>query len=146
MSINAPVILGEYTVLPSAVRTATQTLVGQTIMQPVINNGYSGGGVGAEASGIIAYLNVTVAPGVETLQLALDEQDPASGVWSNIGITLANSATGMIKLKVKDAIAAVAATTTVIQIQDKLPRSWRLRVVHSASGNWTYSLGVVLYV
>jgi hypothetical protein len=48
-------------------------------------------------------------------------------------------------MKVKPSITAVAATTTGVTIQDQLPAIWRIRVVHSAGTNFTYSLGVILY-
>lgn len=143
MSAYNNVIQGKYTALASAVRTATQIIVGQDLMDPQVNGNRSG--INAEASGLIAYLNVTAAPGVETLTLVLEEQDPVSGVWSQITATSATTATGMVKLKIKPAIAAAAATTTYVAVQDVLPANWRIRVVHSASGNWTYSLGVVAY-
>ena len=145
MSIYVPSIQGIYTPLASAVRTATQTLNGRQIIDPSYNSGYSGNGINPECAGLIAYLNVTAAPGVETLQLALEEQDPASLVWSTVTATTATTATGMVRMKVKPSITAAAATTTGVTIQDQLPAIWRLRVVHSASGNWTYSLGLVLY-
>jgi hypothetical protein len=145
VSIYTQPIQGIYTALASAARTASQTIVGRTLIDPAYGTGYSGNGINPEASGIIAYLNVTVAPGVETLQLVLEEQDPVSGVWSTLAATTATTATGMVRLKMKQAIAAIAASTTQVQIQDTLPAIWRVRVVHSAAGSWTYSLGIVLY-
>ena len=144
MSIYTQTIQGVYTVLPSAVRTATQTLVGKDVIEPK-NGTIFASGINQEVSGIIAYLNVTAAPGVETLQLALEEQDPVSLVWSTVVATLATAVTGMVRLKVKQAIAVVAPSTTQAQSQDTMPAIWRVRVIHSAAGNWTYSLGVVLY-
>ena len=52
----------------------------------------------------------------------------------------------MVKLKLAPAIAAVAASTSGVTVQDTLPANWRIRVVHSAGTNFTYSLSVVLYL
>jgi hypothetical protein len=145
MSIYTQTIQGVYTPLVSAVRNATQILAGRTLIDPNYGIGLSGNGINPEVSGIIAYLNVTVVPGVDTVQLVLEEQDPASGVWSPVAATTATAVTGLVKLKVKQAITAIAATTTQVQVQDTLPAIWRVRVVHSAGSNFTYSLGIVLY-
>ena len=140
MSIYTQTIQGKYTALASAVRSSTQIIVGATLIDP------SGAtGINAEVSGIIAYLNVTAVPGVDTIQLVLEEQDSVSGVWSTITATTPTTVTGMVRLKVKQAIAAIAASTTQVQLQDTLPGIWRLRVAHSGAGNFTYSLGIVLY-
>ena len=144
MSIYTQTIQGKYTVLPSTVRAATQTILGATLISPIDGAG-NATGINPEVSGIIAYLNVTAVPGVDTVQLVLEEQDHVSGVWSQIAATTATAVTGMVRLKVKQAIAAIAASTTQVQVQDTLPATWRLRVVHSAGSNFTYSLGVTLY-
>jgi hypothetical protein len=144
MSIYTPTIQGRYILLASAVRAATQTILGNDIIDPAHSDG-SRSGINQEASGVIAYLNVTAVPGVDTVQLVLEEQDPASLVWSTVAATTATAVTGLVKLKLKQAIAAVAATTTLVQAQDTLPGTWRIRVVHSAGTNFTYSLGAVVY-
>ena len=76
---------------------------------------------------------------------ARSSEDPASLVWSQVTATLVTTATGLVKMKVKPSITAVAASITGVVVQDQLPAIWRIRVVHSAAGSWTYSLGVVLY-
>lgn len=144
MSIYNQVLWGVKTLLASAVRTSTQVINGQDILDPTNSAGVRSG-INAEVSGAVFYLNVTAAPGVETLQLVLEEQDPVSGVWSTVTSTLATTATGMVRMKIKSAITAVAASTTQVVVQDVLPAIWRIRVVHSAAGNWTYSLGCALY-
>lgn len=144
MSVFLPVIQGVYPVALSAVRVATLVIV----RDQIINANDSAGnktGINPETSGMIAYLNITVAPGVETLQLVLEEQEPISGGWSSIAATLATTVTGLVKLKIKPAITIAAASTSGVSIQDVLPANWRLRVVHSAGSNWTYSLAVTLY-
>lgn len=146
MSIYTQTIQGTYTLLPSAVRNATQIILGNNIIDAKNSSGnYFSTGINTEVSGIIAYLNVTSVPGTDTVQLVLQEQDPASGTWSTVAATTATAATGLVKLKVKQAITAIAATATLVQVQDTLPAIWRVQVVHSAGTNFTYSLGAVLY-
>ena len=145
MSVYTPSIQGIYTSLPSAVRSATQTLLGRQIIDPKYGTGFDGNGINPEASGLVTYLNITAAPGTDTVQLVLEEQDPASGVWSQVTATTPTTATGMVRMKIKPSITAVAASATGVVVQDILPAIWRLRVVHSAATNFTYSLGVVLY-
>jgi hypothetical protein len=145
MSIYTQTVQGLYTALASGVRNSTQVINGKNLIDPNSGNPVFSTAINPEASGIIAYLNVTAVPGTDTLQLVLEEQDPASGVWTQVAATTANNATGMIRLKLKQAIAAIAATTTQVQVQDTLPPIWRLRVVHSGVGNFTYSLGIALY-
>jgi len=147
MSIYTQTIQGVYTALASAIRSATQTVLGSSLIDPKSAQADSRlqVGINTEVSGLIAYLNITAVPGVDTVQLVLEEQDPASGVWTQITATVATAVTGMVIMKVKQAITAVAASTTGVRVQDTLPAIWRLRVVHSAGTNFTYSLGVVLY-
>lgn len=144
MSIYNQIIQGEYVLLSSGIRNSTQVFLGDDIIDPQHADG-NRSGINQEASGIIAWLNVTAVPGVDTVQLVLEERDPASGAWTQVTATTATAVTGMVKLKLKQAIAAVAATTTGVQAQDTLPGTWRLRVVHSGAGNFTYSLGCTLY-
>jgi hypothetical protein len=146
MSIYTQTIQGIYTPLQSAVRNATQTIVGSSLIDPnSLKDVRLQTGINTEASGIIAYLNITVAPGSDTVQLVLEEQDPTSGVWTTVAATTPTALTGMVIMKVKQAIAGVNASQTGIRLQDTLPALWRVRVVHSAGTNFTYSLGIVLY-
>jgi hypothetical protein len=144
MSIYNPITQSNLIVLPSAARTTTQTFLRQDLIDPVHSDGQRSG-INQESGGLIAYLNVTSAPGGDTIQLSLDEQDPASGTWVNIIQTTAKSTAGMIKLKIKAAIADKTPTQSLAQIQDILPAAWRIQVIHSGSLSWTYSLGVMLY-
>jgi hypothetical protein len=144
MSIYTQTIQGIYTPLASAVRNATQVITGRQLIDPLQSSQFSTA-INPEAAGIIAYLNITGVPGSDTVQLVLEEQDPASGVWSTVAATTPTANTGMVRLKMKQAIAAISASQTQVQVQDTLPAIWRLRVAHSGAGNFTYSLGVVLY-
>lgn len=132
------------TLLASAVRAATQTILGQDILDPT-NSAGQRSGIYAEAVGGVFYLNVTAVPGVDTVQLVLEEQDPTSGVWSTVAAQTATAATGMVRLKIKPDVVAVAASTSGITVQDVFPAIWRIRVVHSAASNFTYSLGCALF-
>lgn len=145
MSIYTQTIQGIYTALPAAVYNATQVINGRTLIDPNTANPIFSSAINPEASGIIAYLNVTAVPGVQTVQLVLEEQDPASGNWAVVTSTLATTITGLVRLKVKQAISPITASITQVQIQDTLPPIWRIRVVHSSVGNFTYSLGIALY-
>lgn len=115
---------GSITWLASAARTTTQTLADQTNTQ---------------ARGIIVYCNVTVAPGVETLTLSVQEKDPLSAVYQVMAANTATTATGIITLRVYPDIAVVAASATGQTAQNILPGSWRLVMTHSAGSSWTYS-------
>ena len=145
MSIYTQTVQGLYTALPAANYSSTQVINGKDLIDPKNNTPMFSTGINPEVSGIIAYLNVTAVPGVQSVQLVLEEQDPASGVWSLVAATLATVVTGMVRLKLKQAIAAIAASITQVQVQDTLPPVWRLRVVHSGAGSFTYSLGIALY-
>lgn len=140
MSAYANVIQGVYNLIGAGSRSTTQTFTRQQIM-----DAKNVAGINQEASGIIAYLNVTAVPGTDTVQLVLEEIDPVSGVASIIAATTATAATGLVRLKLKQAIAAIAPSTTQVQVQDTLPYDWRLKVVHSAGTTFTYTLGVVIY-
>jgi hypothetical protein len=72
MSIYVPSIQGIYTPLASAVRAATQTINGRTLIDPAYGSGYSGNGINPEVAGLIAYLNVTAVPGVDTVPLVYE--------------------------------------------------------------------------
>lgn len=117
------------TLLASAARTATVT-----------------GGTKSNLNGtcLTAHLNITAVPGVDTVLLQLQEQDPISGVWVTLAATLAQVATGLVILKVGVGISAIAAAANIVVVNQKLPYSWRLNVVHSAATSFIYSLGYVI--
>ena len=101
----------------SAVRNTTQALLGRQIIDPKYGQGFDGNGINPETSGLVAYLNITAVPGTDTVQLVLEEQDPASGVWSQVAATTPTAATGMVRMKVKPSITAVAASATGVVVQ-----------------------------
>ena len=125
--------------LSSAARTTTTTY------DPTVQ---FGGGISQpiDVDGLTAYLNVTVVPGVDTVLLKLQEQIPATGTWVDVpgAATLAQVATGLIKLIVGPGIATVAPSVSLDVLASYLPPAWRLQIVHSGAGSFTYSLDVCL--
>ena len=89
------------------------------------------------ASGVLALLNITVAPGVETLTLNIQGRDPVSGTFYTIVSSAATVATGLVKLMVGrvSVVANVAAN-------ELIPDQYRVTVTHSAGSSWTYSVSV----
>jgi hypothetical protein len=131
--------------LPSAVRTATQNVSLNATLSPQYTNlTILNQTVPTPATAVIAYLNVTAAPGVETLVLRMQERDPVSLTWSDVTASSPQVATGLIKLVVGPSVAAVAATVTGVTANTVVPPIWRLVVTHSAASNWTYSLAVAV--
>lgn len=142
---NKPTVV---TALPSAVRTALTT------WDPITDGKLTGGASGAiqpenytEFDCLIAYLNITAVPGVDTVLLKMQEQDPVSLAWSDVAgaATLAQVATGLVKMVLGPSIGPVAASASGVAVQTMLPPRWRLQVVPSAGSNFTYSLAVALY-
>jgi len=95
--------------------------------------------------GVIYFLNVTGDSGNvgETLQLVVEALDPASGNWSAVTnfATIPNSYTGTKQYQVFPSEVQTAAVTDLATQALLLPARWRVRVVHSGTGTWTYSLG-----
>lgn len=89
--------------------------------------------------GLVAILNVTAVPGVDTVQLVIEGKDPVSGVYYTILSSTARVAAGTDVLRVLPGIAVTANQTA----SDVLPDTYRARVVHSAGTNFTYSLSIV---
>ena len=100
------------------------------------------------ARGVLLYLNVTANPGGgETLQLAVQAKDPISAGYAVLAQAAASAlggGTGLIGLLVYPGAASAGVDLT--HAQAPLPRTWRARVVHSAAGSWTYSVGFALVV
>jgi hypothetical protein len=109
----------------SAVRTAT--LVGDD--NPKVSGNH----------GCKVILDVTAVPGVETVQLVIEGKDKLSGKYWTVLQSAAQVAVGTYVLTVLPGIAVSAN----VSASDSLPDVYRVRVVHSASGNWTYTLAVV---
>lgn len=84
-------------------------------------------------------LDITVAPGIETLTIAVEGKDPTSGKYYSVLTSAALTATGTTILKVYPGITATAN----LAVSDILPSTFRVTATHSAASSWTYSIGVV---
>lgn len=122
----------EQTILASASRATTTSSSDQT--------NYSG-------RGVYLYLNVTVNPGgAETLTLNVQIKDPVSGTYLTVYstgalTTFGGGATGMEVIMLYPGISEASAIANSAPQPIALPRTWRVNIVHSAGGSWTYSVG-----
>ena len=139
-----PVIV---TALASAVRAATTIANVQNILFPQVNLGeVMSPAPPLPACAILAYLNVTAVPGVDTVLLQLQELEPVTQTWVDVAgaATLAQVAAGLIVFRMAEHVNAVAASASGVTVNGIIPANWRFRVVHSGAGNFTYSLAVVV--
>lgn len=111
-------------IYPSAARTAT--LVGDD------NKKVSGN------HGCIVTIDVTAVPSVETTQLTIEGKDPASGKYYTLLSEAASAAVRTITLIIQPG----AAVTANVSANGAVPDTYRIRVIHSAAGSHTYSVGV----
>ena len=96
------------------------------------------------ARGVIITLDVTTDPGGgETLQLIVEHKDGVSSAYEILLDDGANATPGRRTVIVYPGIGAAANDVTTIAGYP-LPRTWRVRVVHSAGGTWNYSVGASL--
>jgi len=112
------------TYLTSAARTTSQTQADQT---------------NTLAHGLYVFCNVSVVPGVDTVQVVVEGKDSLSSAYYTIAATTATAVTGLIVVKVSPYLAPVAAAVTGIAVNEYLPATWRIKVVHSAATSFTYS-------
>ena len=140
--MHAPSVI---TLLASAVRTATTTADPGTAINPQTN---LGGSVTPppplSVVALIAYLNITAVPGIDTVLLKLQELEPVSQTWVDVvgAATLAQVGAGLVRLVVSESAIAVAAAITGVTANIPLPPNFRFQVVHSGAGNVTYSLAL----
>lgn len=87
--------------------------------------------------GLIAVLDVTAVPGVQTVSLELQGKDAVSGQYYTVLASAAIAAISTTVLRWYPGTAVVAN----LAADHPLPRTWRARVVHSGAGNFTYSVG-----
>ena len=93
------------------------------------------------SKGVIITLDVTVDPGGgETLQLLVQHKDAVSLAYEVLLDDGANATPGRRTVIVYPGAGAAANDVTTVN-GFPLPRTWRVRVVHSAGGAWTYSVG-----
>ena len=89
--------------------------------------------------GCKVHFNVSAVPGVATVQLVIEGKDAISGLYYTILQGAAQVGTGLFVYTVYPGVAAVAN----VSASDTLPDTYRVRVVHSAGTNFTYSIHVV---
>lgn len=92
---------------------------------------------GDSQEGLHIIIDVTVAPGSQTLTPTIQGYDYVSGKWYTLLAGAAINATGTTILKVAPFLAAVANLVA----QDFIPSKWRINMAHSGVGSWTYSIG-----
>jgi len=122
--------------LASAARTASTQTADQT--------NYNGGGAKV-------FLDVTATPNnAETLTLTVEEKDPASSKYVQIAsftalvasVLTATPTTETYEYEIGPGIAETIAVTKHELQALQLNRTWRVNVLHSSSGSWTYSVGI----
>lgn len=108
------------TVLASAVRTATLNSADMT----------PGG------KGVDLVIDVTAAPGAQTLTPKIQKKDNVSGKYIDVLTGAAIGGVSTVNMRVYPGIAVAAN----LSASDVLTDTWRVVVTHSAAGNWTYSV------
>lgn len=88
--------------------------------------------------GIKVVLDVTAVPTVDTVQLVVENKDPVSGKYVQVLAAAARVAVGTDTLTVYPGIAVSAN----VSASDAIADTYRVRVVHSAATNFTYSISV----
>ena len=109
---------------PSAVQSATLALA---------DNSKSSGAIGVKV-----VLDVTAVPGIDTVQLTIENLDPVSGKYLTVLSAAARVATGTDVLTVFPG----APATANISANDFITNKFRVRVIHSAASAFTYSVYV----
>ena len=118
----------EGVLLASAARTTT-------------GSGTVEGPTNGEMSGVVLILDVTAVPTVETLTPAVEIWIPGKGDWIAITAFTAQSATGTYVYFISSGGIETAAIANQEVAAVPLPLGrWRVKVTHSASGSFTYSL------
>lgn len=110
------------TLLASAARTAA------TVSEDMSND---------SAKCAIVVLDITAAPGVDTVTLTIQGKDSVSGKYYTLLAGAAQSATGTVAMTV----CPGAAATANVSAPTFIPKTWRVSVAHSGSGSFTYSVG-----
>jgi hypothetical protein len=90
------------------------------------------------ANGVKATISVTAVPGVDTVQLVIETKDRVSGTYKQLLAAAARAGAGVDVLTVYPGIAVTAN----VSASDSIDDTYRIRVIHSAASNFTYSVGV----
>lgn len=102
---------------------------------------------GKRYRGIIVYLDVTANPGgAETLSPQVQALDPASAKFLNVTaypVTAAAANASYIYELYPGAVETVALANHEV-MGGSLPQTFRVKVTHSSTGSWTYTLGAHL--
>lgn len=125
----------------SSVKATTQTYLSDSIIGLVDANNNSLG-IAKSIKGFIAFLDITAVPGVDTVNFQLQIFDETSGQYVTQSQSSARATTGTVVMQIYPGIAPVAAGVGGVTDSVLLTRKWRLRVVHSAGSNFTYSVGI----
>ena len=92
--------------------------------------------------GVDVVIDVTAVPGTDTVTFTIEGKDQASGKYYTLLASAALVATGTVVLRVYPGLAvAVNASANAV-----LPRTWRVKVEHSAATDFTYSVGANLHL
>lgn len=113
----------QLTILPSAARTATNASIDYSLGH---------GGYGRFT------IDVTAAPGVDTVTFNIQAKDATSGKYTTLLASTALAGTGTVILEIGPTITASANATA----NRLLPETFRVQVVHSAATSFTYSVGL----
>lgn len=91
---------------------------------------------------LLATIDITVVPGVDTVQVIVQHRDQVSGKFTDYATFTAGAATGtFIKVLGPDAVAAPGGANVEGKI-GPCPAEFRIRVVHSAATTFNYSVGI----
>jgi len=114
----------EITILNSAVRSVTN------VSADLTNRG---------AAGVIIYFNVSAVPGTDTVTLSVEGKDPVSG---NYGVIFTAAAIATTVQPARYIIyPGASGTGPTATLACPIPRTWRVKITHSAASNFTYSVG-----
>ena len=117
----------DLTLLASTARTAT------TVSPDQIN--YNG-------KSIIVVFDITAVPTIETVTLTIQGKDALSGKYFTILAGAAQVAVTTVTMRVGLGLTAAAN----LDANGIIPRTFRVNVVHSAAGSFTYSVGASLVI
>jgi len=114
----------EVTLLASAARTATTDSANQT---------------NYNAKGLAVFFQITAVPTVETVTLTVFGISPVTGSAYTMLQGAAEAAVTQRLYIVYPGVGVAAGGVSVVAGYP-LPRTWRIRITHSASGSFTYSV------
>ncbi len=124
----------DLTILASVVRAATNNSPDQ------INRKGDTVHLGAEAKGVILVFDITIVPAIDTVQLIIQGKDELSGKYYDLWVDAAQVAVTTRVVIIYP--AAMTAADGIDAVREyPIPRTWRVRIVHVGTGDFTYSVG-----